>query len=85
MIYNLQKPKSLRLRQQDRNRIRAKLSLSQIPYDTPRNDLRDNPQTLDIDVRKAYDAHIISKIVEYQELNLQDNVLWRAFCKDFQD
>jgi hypothetical protein len=53
--------------------------------DEPQDDPRNDPQTLEINAREACDAHIISKIDEYQELNLQDNVLWRAFRKDFLD
>ena len=53
--------------------------------DDPQDNSQDDPQTLEIDAREAYDAHIMSKIIEYQELNLQDNSLWRAFRADFQN
>jgi hypothetical protein len=51
--------------------------------DQSQDELQDDPQTLDVDAREAHNAHIMSKIDEYQKLNSQDDVLWRTFRRDF--
>jgi hypothetical protein len=40
---------------------------------------------IDASASEAYNAHIMSKITEYQQLNLQDHSLWLTFREDFRN
>jgi hypothetical protein len=52
------------------------------PQDKSQDDSQADPELL-INLGEVYNVHIMNKIAEYQELDLQDNSLWQSFQLDF--